>query len=196
MSLAYILGCKQATETKKNPEENNPTEIKPEEEDPCPPLIAGDCFVSSFMEGVSMTSNNSNVYIIKGIVLDKIEYGLNVKLVEDLKGNFPENVNTFIAWGDGIPFIESDRPDKLTLYNNHDTLIMLLTPTFDLSCMMPPGHTWFEKPEDYTTLACICSVLKLSDGNVTVDILANYETMLYDDFKTKLNELLIIKLNR
>ena len=127
------------------------------------PLLAGDCVSSSFYEGISMYSNNNNVYIIKGIVLDKIEYGLSIKLVEDLKKNFPKDVSTFTVWGNGSTFIELNRLDNLALYNKQDVLIMLLTPTRDLLAeMVPQGHKWLEKPEDYATLGCTYSVLKLS----------------------------------
>ena len=49
--------------------------------------MAVDCFVLSFLENDSIYSKCSNVYRIKGVVLDKYEYGLNIKLVEDLKGS-------------------------------------------------------------------------------------------------------------
>ena len=132
------------------------------------PTIAGSCdnWYTSFLVGVK-NSTESNTYIIKGIVLDKIEYGLSIRLVEDLKGNFPKNVDTFTAWGYGNSFLESNRSDRLILYNTQDVLIMHLAPVCDLSHMKPQGHTWFEKPEDYATLDCEPSVLKLSDGYVT-----------------------------
>ena len=166
-----ILGCNKTTKTENNPEENNPTEIK-QEEDPSnkyPRPLAGSCDVSSFFEGLSKYYlNDSNVYIVKGIVLDKIEYGLNVKFVEDLKGNFPENVNTFIAWGAGTPHNSFlNRIDDFGIYDSQDVLIMLLTPSLFTAEMVPPNSDWFEKPEDYCTLSCTHSVLKLSDGNVT-----------------------------
>ena len=169
------------------------------------PLMSADCIVSSFLEGLSKDYSYyenvyyyDNVYIIKGIVLDKIEYGIKISLVEDLRGNFPKNVNTFTVWGDGRTFIELNRIDNLTFYEKQDTLIMLLTPARDLSHMTPPGHKWLEKPEDYNTLGCTFSTLKLSGNIVTGYILANNDgwydreqTMLYDDFEEELKELLI-----
>ena len=153
-----IFGCNQTPET---------------EEEYLPPLpswppTTSNCIVNSFMEGISMYSNYSNVYIIKGIVLDKIEYGLNIKLVEDLKGNFPINVNAFTVWGNGEPRnVTNGRQDNLTfLYKKQDVLIMHLTPARDLSFILPPEFTWLEKPEDYTTFDCTWSVLKLSEDYV------------------------------
>ena len=147
-----------------------------------------------------MYASDSKVYIIKGIILDKIEYGLNIKLVEDLKGNFPKNVNTFVLWGDGIPFLCSNRVDDLKKYNNQDVLIVLLTPAHDLPAdMIPDGNTWFEEPEDYTTLTCTASVLKLSDGYVTGFIEPNNNKesedifltiMSWGDFQKKLRKFL------
>lgn len=153
------------------------------------------CTVCSFMEGASNNSNNNDIYLIKGIVLDKIEYGLKIRLVEDLKGNFPENVNTFIVWGGNDRTASYERSDNLSIYNKQDALIMLLISIRDLSVV------WFnpnvEKQEDYSTVICTKSVLKLSNGYVTGNIFDYYgveqQTIPYDDFQKKLNELLTIK---
>ena len=138
-----------------------------------PPAIglALNCEINSFMEGASTYSDCCNAYIIKGIVLDKIEYGLKIELLEDLKGNFPENIDTFIVWGDGDAFIELNRLDNLSLYNKQNTLIMHLVPAFDQSHERPDLEwlkkmEWLEKPEDYTTIPCAFSVLELSNGYV------------------------------
>ena len=162
--------------------------------------MALDCYVSSFLEGASECSKCSNVYIIKGMALDSYEYGLNIKLVEDLGGNFPKNINTFIAWGDGNSFLCSNRLDRLDMYSSQDVLIMLLTPARELPAdMIPDGNTWLEKPGDYTTLVCTASVLKLSGGYVTGFIEPNNnkksdETFLtimsWKDFQKKLKKAL------
>ena len=137
-----------------------------------PPIVGGLCSDAvSFMESISRYSSDNNIYVIKGTVLDKVEYGLKISLIEDFKGNFPKNKNTFTVWGDGTTFIESNRLDYLTSYNKQDVLIMLLTPARDLSFITPPEHKWLEKPEDYTTLTCTYSVVQLSDGYVTGYIL-------------------------
>ena len=190
MLTVGILGCNKTSEKEKEPEIKSSIEH-------LPPSIAVDCMASSFMEGISMYSNDNDLYIIKGIVLDNIEYGLKIKLIEDLKGNFPESVSEFIAWGNGNAFIELNRLDNLTLYSKQDELYMLLTPTRDiLAEMVPPDSKWLEKAEDYTTLNCTFSVLKLSDGYVSGYILANNglydneQTMSHNDFQKKLNELL------
>ena len=156
--------------------------------------MAVNCPVYSFMEGVSMYSECSNVYVIKGIALDEYEYGRNIQLVEDLKGNFPKDVDTFVAWGDGRIGIAVDRSDYLNIYDNQDVLIMLLMSVRNLAESVPPEFTWIEKPEDYCTFPCVKSVLRLSDGYVTgiiapCDVLED-QTMPWNDFQKELKKLL------
>jgi len=111
---------------------------------------------TSFLDGVSITSKNNNVYVIKGIASETFKNGRKIRLIEDLKGNFPKSVITFNVWKNHIGNIFDTRIDDLGLYDNQDVLIMLLVQ---------------EKPNDYTTLGCIPSVLKLSDGYVTGKII-------------------------
>jgi len=174
------------------------------------PTIVADCQVVSFMQGVLHSNSiEIEVYIIKGIVLDEFEYGLNIKLIEDLKGNFPKNINTFRVWGSNTPFNSIlNRVDDLIWYDKDDTLIMLLTPTQDLSHMhmeQPDEmkQIWLEIYEDYAILPCTFSCLKLSDNYVSGNIFPkngiystpyndiNEDIMLYEDFQKELNKLLI-----
>jgi len=156
------------------------------------------CNVSSFLEGVSTYSNCNDLYIIIGIALDANEYGRSFKLFEDLKGNFPTNMNTFSVWGDGATTFELNRMDDLRMYGDQDVLIMLLTPARDLSYMTPEG-TWIEKPEDFTTITCTKSVLKFSDGYVTGYLTPvegfNFveQKMKWSDFQKELHKLLNTK---
>ena len=143
----------------------------------CPPLIsnslmASDCIASSFVGGVSTYSECGNVYIIKASIFEEHDkYAQKMKLIEDIKGNFPKNVNTFIAWGGYCSFICLNRMDNLRWFDVQDTLIMILSPSPDLSKLVTHGHTWKEKSEDYATLDCTFSVLQLSDGFVIGRIL-------------------------
>jgi len=121
-----------------------------------------DCRVSSFFKGVSLYFNCSDVFLIKGIVLDTHKKtGLHIRFTEDLKGNFPDNINSFIMWGaNTLGFYGAD---NLTIYGKQDTLILLLTSAPDLSeITLPEEFTVLMKPEDYTTLTCTRSVVKLS----------------------------------
>lgn len=123
-----------------------------------------DCHENSFFEGISMFSESCNVYLIKGIVLDAYEHGLNIRFVEDLKGNFPKNTNTFMIWGsNGTGF----RSDYLIRYGDENVLIMHLIQVQPFHIEHRLGETWLEKPEDYSTLPCTHSVVKLSDGYVS-----------------------------
>ena len=157
-----------------------------------PPCTSGDCFVSSFSENYLSNFEDENVYFIKGIAMDKIDYGLKIKLIEDLKGNFPKNVDTFIAWGDGVTCTELNRLDKLSLYDNQDTLLMLLWPAGKIK----PCQNFPEKKGDYTTINCGYSVLRLTnDGNVTGHISPwkegigmKEETMPWEELKELLKE--------
>ena len=152
--------------------------------------LAANCAVLSFLEGVSEYSKCSNVFFVKGIVLDAYEYGLNIRLEEDFKGNFPENANTFLAWGSNLnSLLEDNRLDDLNLYEKQDILFMILTPSPDWSEMIPYKNTWIEKQGDYSTLTCTNSVVKLSDGFVTGCILPNkgIHSMSYNDFQKLLN---------
>ena len=126
-------------------------------QDECIKTGGGYCEQFSFLDGVSITSKNSDFYVIKGVVLGTYRRnGLTVRLVEDLKGNFPKGVITFNVWKNINICYPDGRHDCLSCYDYQDVLIMLLTP---------------EIPRGYTTLQCIRSVLKLSNGYVTGNIL-------------------------
>jgi len=146
-----------------------------------------------FMEAVSKFSKCSDVYLIKGKALDVYEYGRNIELVEDLKGNFPKNVKTFVAWGGGMGFISLGRMENLTWYDKGDILIMLLIPAYEWPAgSIPSGFKWFEKPGDFTTLTCVRSIVKLTGNRVTGRILPNVDTMPWGNFQRRLNN----KLNK
>jgi len=150
-----------------------------------------DCPIASFQEGVSRFPKCCNTYIIKGIVEGKIEYGLNIKFVEDLKGNFPKNVSTFNAWGDNGG---SFRYGILSIYDISDVLIMHLIPV-DENKVYHSGASdvpCFEKPGDFCTFPCTVSVLKFSDGYVSGHILPNnnQDILPWKVFQKLLNELL------
>ena len=107
--------------------------------------------------------NYDSFYFVKGLVLDsKDKYGKQIKLIKDLKGNFPEAATYFTVWGDCCPDnFRSGRFDNLNLYNNQDTLLMLLLPVPDVS-----SWDYVEEPGDFMTMSYSFSVLKLSDNYV------------------------------
>ncbi|MDR2911201.1 MAG: hypothetical protein LBV47_07570 [Bacteroidales bacterium] len=208
MVFVIVIGCEKQN---KEPEPAPPipeTEKEPSvpEEPEVPRMPASICEVLGFLEGVSALVTNpegfEESYLIKGVVLDKIEYSISVKLIEDLKGNFDKNDDVFKVWGDGVSFVESNRMEKLSLeYDKGDTLIMHIDQSYyDWSHAIPTGHVWLEKPEDYNTVECAFSVVKLSDGYATGRILLEPEPELVgklfieklpiDEFENKLNKLL------
>jgi len=131
------------------------------------------CVLYSFFGRISsiMTEfSHTEFYVIKGVALDAYEYGRNVQLVEDLKGNFPKNVSEFTVWGNESNGAFGFRMDLLACshcYKREDVLIMLLLPVFDDPWHIENETEIFEKEGDFQTLPCTYSVLKLKNGNVT-----------------------------
>ena len=147
----------------------------------------GCAYLTSFIEGVKMYSKCSDAYLIKGIALDTYEYGRYISIDEDLKGNFQNNIDTIMAWGAG-GYVSYNRSDYLTLYDNQDVLIMLLIPASDSILEVRPGHRWFEKSGDYRLLhGCLSSVVKLSEGFVTGNILPDEDRMPWNIFQQHIN---------
>ena len=125
-------------------------------------------YFMSFIENYLTFFQCDKIYFVKGIVQDSVigqdlthEYGLNIKLLEDLKGNFPQNTGTiftiFGAYAIG---------DYLPVYKKQDTLLMLLLPSVYPIDSPSGGLEWYEKECEYVTLECAFFVLKLSNDNV------------------------------
>ena len=146
-----------------------------------------------FIENFSNKFLCNEVFFIKGVAQSFVnEYGINIKLIDDLKRNFPKDVDTFTVWG-AYPSYPSYsffyRMDYMSWYNIQDTLLMLLFPGRDL----PTGWNlplFCEKEGDYTTIPCGQSTLKLVNGNVRVWIQPTMEvvTMSYSDFIKELKK--------
>ena len=162
------------------------------------PLSAStiNCSHTSFLSGIDQIKDWSKIelYIVKGEALDAYKHGRKIKLIEDLIGNFPKNVDTFIVWGnaaicvDGISYIVPSygRLEYLACYDCYrkgDILIMLLTRTFD-----PPENwtgtithwgcktEWIETSEDFSIVGwCMSSVLWLRNGYVTGFVHSTYD---------------------
>ena len=162
------------------------------------------CEYKGFMDNFVDNFYCNEFYFIKGLAQNiEHEYGRNIKFIEDLKGNFPKDITSFIAWGDGYTFVCLNRVDHLNMYENQDTLLMLLCPAIYLpkylSDSVPPLIPFYEKECDYTTMSCAHSTLKLENGNVsgyilpkTSDSLRIFTTMPYSELikllKLKLKE--------
>jgi len=129
--------------------------------------------------------NFDDCIFIKGLVLDtKHKYGKEIMIISDLKGNFLKEENTFIALGDPDPNrLYSEQFDDLTLYDNRDTLLMLLIPVPDF---IKNINDFNEPLEYYETMPYSFSVLKLSNDYVSGYITSCYgieERMSLEEFQ-------------
>ena len=142
-----------------------------------------DCDVKSFKENYVSNIQKNEVFFIKGVALEIFEYGRTIKVIEDLKGNYIGESSIFV-WGGGDPSegsgfvcISNERSDNITQYQENDTLIMIVVKSYRYeSCPI-------EDSNDYATIACAYSVLKLSNGFVTGHISAGIETMLWEELQ-------------
>jgi len=121
--------------------------------------LAGECVECAFKQTYEAFFSNDDVYFVKGIAMDVYEYGRDIKVIEDLKGNF-DNKSYIFVWGHGCPSkgvcLAGDRADVITQYNKNDTLIMFVAK----ACKR--FNDDIEKPGDYTTMGCCYSILKIS----------------------------------
>jgi len=142
-----------------------------------------DCeFFRFFKETYLWQLPRENIFFIKGVALEVFEYGRTIKVIEDLKGNFVGGSSIFV-WGasgfDDLDCIISERSDNITLYQENDTLIMIIGEAgLNEECI--------ETSSEYATMACSVSVLKLADGFVTGHISWWGQTMSWEEFQTLL----------
>ena len=141
---------------------------------------SADCIPISFMEGVSYHSK-CNCYIIRGTVQDvtlhRNEYGshqwtsFTIKLKEDLKGNFPDNVHTFVTWVNSlIGWNVSSSIDYWTYYGNQSVVIFMYSLSELSAISHQYGYSWeteLKNTEDFETHGCVNSVVKIS-GNYAI----------------------------
>jgi len=153
------------------------------------------CVVGSFLPATPRPWSEeqmSSIYIIKGVALDAYEYGRRIKLVEDLIGNFPKNVDVITVWGgvnkNGMyTALDYGRQEYLACYDCYkegDILVMALKQATGLDEYLARMHTdgfpsgsieerkkalegnWVETSEDFTTFPCTHSVLWLRNSYV------------------------------
>ena len=128
--------------------------------------MASDCeMIITFNSNYSSNYNSADVFFIKGVKLKTVYHGIQIKILEDIKQNLQGD--TIMVWcSDG----NSSRIEKSTLYNDNDTLYMLIKKT-DLEGNGPGDLNEIpddlEKPEDYMPINCACSILKYSNGFIT-----------------------------
>jgi len=158
------------------------------------PLKCVDCGDDSFFtENYLKNIQSDKIFFIKGVALDTYMYGRNVRIIEDLKGNFSGKSSIFvwgIELGTGIKcFGVRHKVDYINHHDINDTLVMILEEA------RKRFHGDVEKRGDYTTIACEISVLKLSNDTVTGRIYHSYpyaQTALWTELQKELNN----KLNK
>ncbi len=143
-----------------------------------------DCNVLSFKEIYLASSRDNAVFCIKGVALETHKYGRTIKVIEDLKGNFTGESSIFV-WGNNSPHFDdsivciiNERSDHITQYQENDTLIMLVAKATD-RC----GET----SNEYQTMGCAYSILKLSNGFVTGPITWGIKTIPLEELHSLLN---------
>jgi hypothetical protein len=145
---------------------------------PCP-----DCMGQPFLVTYAKVKSDRNSYFIKGEVIEVVQHGNRIKIIEDIKKNFEDN-DIITVWGAG----KCERIDPL--YDSHvtDTLLLLITKTDLKENFHCPQCEYHEQPNDYMTIGCYYSVLKLSNGTVSGRITDAYEeiTMLWADLSEQL----------
>jgi len=146
------------------------------------PVLCADCIPFTFKQTFLKKFQDNDIFFIKGVASDVYKHGREIKVIEDLKGNFNGKTSIFV-WGmSSTSFCDNKgrqdmRVDDIVQYHENDTLIMFIEKTrksFDNDN---------EKPSDYATISCHPSILKLSNGYVTGGIYSGIETMSWEDLQ-------------
>jgi len=175
------------------------------------------CGFTSFLTGARAwsyvyhdTTNNFQLYIIIGEVQEETYlHGRKIRIKEDLAGNFPKDVNTFMAWGGvgsrsrSIFGLDDNRYTLLSCLDcikAGDNLIMVFheIPSeggrFTLSDFFPqlePDYEWILTLEHFVLPVCGTTVLRLKDGYVKGRITGwAVQTMSWTRFQRELNNVL------
>jgi hypothetical protein len=146
-------------------------------------VIGGDCNPQPFSATYARCKNDPDSYFIKGEVVDTVQHGNEIKIIQDFKNNFKGNT-IITVWGAGKICNRID-----PLYDNHrtDTLLLFIKKTDLSENLLCPQCEPYEQPDDYMTIGCYYSVLKLSNGTVSGKIMDAYRDtiMLWADFVTQ-----------
>ena len=141
------------------------------------PILCVSFEIFSFQETYSRHIQNENTFFVKGIALGTNRHGREIRVIEDLKGNFRGN-NAFV-WGASSTSscsrpgqYRNKRVDFINHYQRGDTLIMLLTQAR-------------ERSRDFATFGYgHSSVVRLSNGYVSGLITYPWiETMSLEEFQ-------------
>ena len=159
--------------------------------DPKKPPVSADCWsVLSFTENYLESFQNDEIFIIKGVVLDALFYGRNIKVIEDLKGNFADKSSIFVYGNnsdfDKYPIVVNERSDNFDRYHKGDTLIIIMEKVRRIY------EGYIETCCDYATLVCASSIVNLSNDYITGYIKpleGMAQTMLWEEFQEEVAEI-------
>lgn len=148
-----------------------------------------DCETSTFKQTYLSSFQDNEVFLIKGVALDVDKHGREIKVVEDLKGNFTGKSSVFVWGASNTSFCDHKgrqdmRIDNINIYQKNDTLIMLIT-----NKVLENFNRDIERPNDYKALGCCYSVLKLSEGYVTGNIHYWQNNVPWAELQNELKEL-------
>ena len=144
----------------------------------------------SFKQTYLRYFQDEDIFFIKGVALEVNKHGREIKVIEDLKGNFSDKSSVFVWGSTGITCDNKGRHDTridfITQYHKNDTLIMFIK----------KAHKRFngdiESSGDYTVLGNYSSIVKLSKNTVSGYITSCYddeETMSWEEFQTLINSI-------
>ena len=152
------------------------------------PVSCIDIVIFSFKHTYLRYFHDEESYFIKGVALNVNKHGREIKVIEDLKGNFTGKSSIFVWGSTGVTCDNKGRHDAridfITQYQKNDTLIMFIGKA------NKRFNGDFERTSDYTTLYNYSSVVKLSNDHVAgyinnwgVDVLWDE---LQDELQTRL----------
>ena len=157
------------------------------------------CVPRAFSFAYEQSRSIDFTYFVKGLVLEsQNEYGKRMEIISDLKGNFPDGITHFTVWGCPHPADHfTSRFDNLRLYNDQDTLLMLLgrinrdirSPRSNVDERFPDID---ERQGDFETFPLAFSVLKLSNNTVSgyiTSVFGKKQTMLWEEFQELLSSI-------
>lgn len=154
------------------------------------PASCLECAGFPFIQTHLINLQDDGVFLFKGVALDVAQHGREIKVVEDLKGNFVGKSSVFVWGKSSTSFCDNKgrqdgRLDDITQYHKNDTLIMLIDNKIHNNY-----NRAVERPNDYKTIGCCYSVLKLSNSIVSGYITSCYigeETIQLEEFQKLLN---------
>jgi hypothetical protein len=149
-----------------------------------PPLTILDCrdtegFIDFYQKN---NKTDESILLLKGIVVKEnvLDAGIQIKIIEDVRGNFNSQESQLIFWGSGV----NESPDNISSYKLNDILFL-----------MAKKRAWInsngdERPGYYSTVGCAHCITQLIDGYVVGVLYNGYkeDNLTEDNFLKKIKE--------